>query len=85
MDKQSVLEHRKLSESFVVKREEEKDEHGSVKLFCQPCHYVDSTNKNECNGFCIECTEYLCSECIRDHRKNKTTRQHAILHEKEIP
>ncbi|KAH3790224.1 E3 ubiquitin-protein ligase Midline-1-like [Dreissena polymorpha] len=57
----------------------------SKRQYCEPCHYVDEKTEKEPTGFCIECTEHLCSECCRDHKKNKITRQHVLLEGDKIP
>ncbi|KAH3719288.1 hypothetical protein DPMN_062119 [Dreissena polymorpha] len=52
-------------------------------LKCGPCMFDGSTV--EPRYFCVDCLEYLCTECIRDHRRNKLLREHKILEEDEIP
>ena len=45
-------------------------------LSCDPCHYTEETV--EAVGFCSECIEYLCSDCIKYHKKIKATREHYV-------
>ena len=49
---------------------------------CDPCHYVEKTV--EAVGFCSECVEYLCPDCIKYHKKIKATREH-ILYTGDLP
>ncbi|KAH3787691.1 hypothetical protein DPMN_165818 [Dreissena polymorpha] len=85
MDLQSIFKEQSSSGPIIVKKDSTTDENYRVELFCEPCNYVDNTNKKECNGFCVECTEYLCSDCIQDHKKNKITRQHVVLQKDDLP
>ncbi|XP_052217178.1 uncharacterized protein LOC127835030 [Dreissena polymorpha] len=55
----------------------------SNAIHCVPCMCNNESNSAE--GFCIECTEYLCSNCCRDHMKNKITRQHVIVKQPDLP
>ena len=45
-------------------------------LSCDPCHFVAETI--EAVGFCSECIEYLCYDCIKYHKKIKATREHYV-------
>ncbi|XP_052778559.1 E3 ubiquitin-protein ligase TRIM71-like [Mya arenaria] len=50
---------------------------------CDPCRFDETEEK--ATGFCLDCVEYLCSACSRDHRKNKITRTHTILKDEDMP
>ncbi|KAH3719264.1 hypothetical protein DPMN_062096 [Dreissena polymorpha] len=50
---------------------------------CGPCLY--DGNAVEPRYCCVDCLEYLCTECIRDHRRNKLLREHKLLEQDEIP
>ena len=45
--------------------------------FCDPCLFEKSST--EATGFCVDCVETLCSQCIKYHAKNKASRSHAVL------
>ncbi|XP_045170797.2 uncharacterized protein LOC123533224 [Mercenaria mercenaria] len=45
-------------------------------VLCEPCLYVET--EIEAVGFCSTCAECLCSKCVVEHRKAKTTRNHSI-------
>lgn len=49
---------------------------------CHPC-LIDETDELA-SSFCVDCVEYLCSSCNRDHRKNKLTRGHRLLEELDM-
>ncbi|XP_052785247.1 uncharacterized protein LOC128220762 [Mya arenaria] len=53
------------------------------KRFCDACKYDDLLET--ASGFCITCTEYLCQNCCRDHKKNKLTREHNMLKDGIMP
>ena len=55
----------------------------SVVLRCVPC----SLDDKQCNAccFCIQCVEHLCTDCAKDHKKIKLTRNHILLEGKEMP
>ncbi|XP_052811381.1 uncharacterized protein LOC128239001 isoform X3 [Mya arenaria] len=44
---------------------------------CQPCQY--SGKQTVSKGFCKECEEYVCGQCIKYHQSLKATRGHTIL------
>jgi len=54
-----------------------------VVKYCDSCRY-DGTQE-EASGFCVQCTEYLCEVCLRVHGKSKTTRNHKLLKQDEMP
>ncbi|XP_052802974.1 uncharacterized protein LOC128233367 [Mya arenaria] len=50
---------------------------------CDPCNY-DNTPRDS-RGYCFDCNEYLCNECIQFHRKFQATRGHPIATEESMP
>ncbi|KAH3719296.1 hypothetical protein DPMN_062127 [Dreissena polymorpha] len=58
-----------------------KEETAPIK--CGPCLFDGNTV--EPRYFCVDCLEYLCTDCIRDHRRNKLLREHKILEQDELP
>jgi len=55
----------------------------SSETHCDPCKY--DGNVETATGFCVSCTEYLCRNCQRDHKKFKLTRSHKVLIGENIP
>lgn len=52
-------------------------------LLCDPCLLENA--KVNAKGFCVQCVEYVCTICSRQHIKNKCTRFHTILTDSDIP
>ncbi|XP_060597801.1 transcription intermediary factor 1-beta-like [Ruditapes philippinarum] len=52
-------------------------------LFCQPCKGDDDTVQAE--GYCEDCNEFICSSCIKAHRKLAVTKFHVIKFKGEMP
>ena len=50
---------------------------------CDPCLIEDETVPGE--FYCTDCSEYLCNNCARVHRKSKTSRHHKLLCRDEMP
>ncbi|XP_052248188.1 uncharacterized protein LOC127856170 isoform X1 [Dreissena polymorpha] len=50
---------------------------------CGPCLFDGDTV--EPKHFCVNCLEYLCSACAREHRRHKSSREHTILEDNEFP
>ena len=48
-----------------------------VVIPCEPCYRKNKTV--ESGGYCLECTENLCSECIDYHKNLKITENHNIV------
>ena len=49
---------------------------------CTPCAY---NNRNEeAESYCVECREYFCVSCIKDHNKFAIMRAHQILDKAEM-
>ena len=43
---------------------------------CDPCKGVG--DNDEAEGFCMDCSEYLCSTCFRSHSRNKINKHHTF-------
>ena len=50
---------------------------------CEPC----KINKMDrvASEVCIECEEFLCSSCVKQHKKQKATKGHKIMNASDIP
>ncbi|XP_052217168.1 uncharacterized protein LOC127835025 isoform X2 [Dreissena polymorpha] len=59
------------------------DSTSSCHRKCEPCSFDDEIR--EASGFCVKCLEYICSDCCRDHRRNKMTRDHLVLKGDDMP
>ncbi|KAL4230634.1 hypothetical protein ACF0H5_011011 [Mactra antiquata] len=55
----------------------------NVERFCEPC-LCDHLEVSAVS-FCILCTEYMCSDCTKSHRRNKVTRNHTTLEGDDLP
>ncbi|XP_045206415.2 uncharacterized protein LOC123558605 [Mercenaria mercenaria] len=61
----------------------ESDGGNNQKRKCDPCLFDDI--EENAISFCVVCVEYLCKGCARDHKRSKTTRNHTVLFNDEIP
>ncbi|KAH3706935.1 hypothetical protein DPMN_066326 [Dreissena polymorpha] len=52
-------------------------------LKCGPCLFEEVTVDPK--HFCVDCLEYLCTACGRENRRHKTSREHKLLGEAELP
>ena len=50
---------------------------------CQPCQGEGDTEQAE--GYCENCNQYICSSCIKVHRKFAGTKHHVIKSKAEMP
>lgn len=60
-----------------------KEDKDNVKIkqdteLCSPCIEYDGT-KEYSVAFCFHCVDYLCSSCMKEHQKNKKTRNHVLM------
>lgn len=53
------------------------------EFLCDGC--LTEGENVQATSFCIACTEYLCQQCSKDHRRNKLTRGHKILTDGDLP
>ena len=61
------------------KKNEEKEKRitEDVIIPCEPC--LRKSNTIESGGYCLECTENLCNDCISYHKTLKITENHTIV------
>ena len=50
---------------------------------CDPCSTAG--DEAEVTGYCVNCEEYLCSDCYKDHPRNKASRNHRLLDKDSMP
>ncbi|XP_045161193.2 uncharacterized protein LOC123526207 [Mercenaria mercenaria] len=56
---------------------------GDNVILCDPCE--NEGRYFHAEGFCTDCNDYLCSECLKVHRRPVLWRYHQILTKQEIP
>lgn len=70
-----------MKETLKIKgNKKENDEENiaeGVIIPCEPC--IRKNNSVESGGFCLECGENLCSDCIAYHKTLKITENHTIV------
>ncbi|XP_060606824.1 uncharacterized protein LOC132759118 [Ruditapes philippinarum] len=54
-----------------------------TSISCQPCQRDGDTV--QADGYCENCNEFICSSCIKAHRKLATTKNHVIKLKDEMP
>ena len=59
------------------------DDFDRSSIQCDPCLIEDETVPGE--FYCTDCSEYLCNNCARVHRKSKTSKHHKLLCRDEMP
>ncbi|XP_060590471.1 uncharacterized protein LOC132745539 [Ruditapes philippinarum] len=70
-------------------RKEGDDKHSTTNqarkltVLCQPCKCDGDTREAE--AFCETCNEFICSPCLKVHRKLAMTKNHVIKPKNEIP
>ncbi|KAH3719078.1 hypothetical protein DPMN_061907 [Dreissena polymorpha] len=52
-------------------------------LKCGPCLF--DGNSVEPTQFCVDCLEYLCTGCAREHRRHKPSCEHTLLEDSDFP
>ena len=63
--------------------EETVDSEEDVAVYCKPC---DRDNlRLQATGFCIDCDEHLCDDCVNYHKKAKPSKNHVILNQESMP
>jgi hypothetical protein len=69
---------KKSGGSSVYKSSEEYDDY-----CCDPCKTVG--DYASASGYCSNCEEYLCSNCLRSHSRSKLSKTHVILEKDAMP
>lgn len=54
-----------------------------VALYCIPCDREDV--RLAAAGFCVNCEEHLCENCLNYHKKAKPSKHHVILNKEIMP
>ncbi|XP_053406493.1 transcription intermediary factor 1-alpha-like [Mercenaria mercenaria] len=65
------------SRSVVAASDEVRD------IYCEPC--VDDGKQNVAEGFCVDCSEYLCGQCYKNHTRYKAFKQHVLQDKDKMP
>ncbi|XP_053372839.1 E3 ubiquitin-protein ligase TRIM33-like [Mercenaria mercenaria] len=68
---------RNLSKSVISASDEIKD------IYCEPC--VGDGKQVEAEGFCVDCSEYLCGQCYNSHGRFKAFKHHVLQDKKNVP
>ncbi|XP_053372859.1 uncharacterized protein LOC128546401 [Mercenaria mercenaria] len=68
---------RNYSKSVTAASDEIKD------IYCEPC--VDDGKQIEAEGFCVDCSEYLCGQCYNSHGRFKAFKHHVLQDKKNMP
>ncbi|XP_045174588.2 uncharacterized protein LOC123535893 [Mercenaria mercenaria] len=58
---------------------------GSAEYFdyrCQPCLAIGQ--QIEAHGFCVDCQEYLCKNCLAYHQRTKASKHHHLVNKDNI-
>ncbi|XP_053401186.1 uncharacterized protein LOC128557615 [Mercenaria mercenaria] len=52
-------------------------------IYCEPC--VNDGKHIEAEGFCVDCFEYLCGQCYKNHTRYKAFRHHVLQDKDKMP
>ena len=52
-------------------------------LCCDVCS--EDGQNYEADGFCVDCGEYLCKDCVKGHKKNRLSRDHTVQDKTQMP
>lgn len=58
------------------------EETDNKRFLCEPCLF--ERTELDATSFCVDCSEHLCPNCARDHRKAKLLRNHHLLEGEDI-
>ncbi|XP_052778862.1 uncharacterized protein LOC128216343 [Mya arenaria] len=53
------------------------------QLYCEPC--LNDGHRQNVEGFCLECNEYMCQPCLGMHRKLRVSKSHHVKRGEEMP
>ncbi|XP_045187709.2 uncharacterized protein LOC123545453 [Mercenaria mercenaria] len=66
-----------FSRSVVGGSDEVKD------ILCEPCE--QDGRRTEATSYCVDCSEYLCGQCYRNHKLFKAFRNHVLQDKSNMP
>ena len=52
------------------------------RFFCSPCGRISKSNG--ASAYCVDCEEYLCSQCNRYHDRMAKRQAHTVLDENHV-
>ena len=55
----------------------------TTEMYCGPCSR--DGQHHDAEGYCIDCSEYFCSTCIKHHKNLKITKNHVLRDRKAMP
>ncbi|KAL3870447.1 hypothetical protein ACJMK2_038515 [Sinanodonta woodiana] len=67
---------------FIIDTISEDIENFDVDQMCGPCSVVEISS--HAKKYCIECVEFLCDKCVRQHRRLKGTKSHILIQPDEM-
>ncbi|XP_060567489.1 E3 ubiquitin-protein ligase TRIM71-like [Ruditapes philippinarum] len=53
------------------------------EIFCEPCEKAQQQTIAE--GFCVDCSEYLCGQCFNHHKRFKLFEHHVLQDKNSMP
>ncbi|XP_060604865.1 E3 ubiquitin-protein ligase TRIM33-like [Ruditapes philippinarum] len=53
------------------------------EIFCEPCE--KAKQKTIAEGFCVDCSEYLCGQCFNHHKRFKQFEHHVLQDKNSMP
>lgn len=65
-----------MADMLKTVKEIRNDDKASTALMCDTCDFDD---QQPASARCLDCTDFLCSECSTWHRRTKLTRSHKIV------
>ncbi|XP_045198973.2 uncharacterized protein LOC123553296 [Mercenaria mercenaria] len=65
------------SRSVIAASDELKD------IYCEPC--ADDGKQIEAEGYCVDCSEYLCGQCYKHHTRYKAFKHHVLQDKANMP
>ncbi|KAM9311439.1 transcription intermediary factor 1-alpha [Gastrophryne carolinensis] len=74
---------RDIIENFFVRDTNEVPSSTVEKPSQQVC--TSCEDNAEARGFCVECVEWLCKNCIQAHQRVKFTKDHTVRQKEEVP
>ena len=53
--------------------------------YCDPCSEIDADATVHAVGYCIDCRDYLCTDCFTFHLRVKPCRNHTLRDKDQMP